>query len=85
MKTLTCAAVVLAAIAGAAPAMAQSLPPAPLPTVQVQPPLEAQDLESVGGSATGVMAEPYNAYGQPNQIYGVPGAGQASASSHPAE
>jgi hypothetical protein len=26
----------------------------------------------------------YNAYGQPNQVYGMPGAGQASASSHPA-
>jgi hypothetical protein len=27
---------------------------------------------------------PYNSYGQPNQVYGMPGAGQASASSHPA-
>ena len=27
----------------------------------------------------------YNAYGQPNQVYGIPGAEQASASSHPAE
>jgi hypothetical protein len=56
MKTLTYAAVVLAAIAAAAPAMAQVLPP----------------------------DAPYNAYGQPNQVYGIPGSGQASASSHPA-
>ena len=57
MKTLTYAAVLLAAIAAvAAPAMAQVLPP----------------------------DAPYNAYGQPNQVYGIPGAGQASASSHPA-
>ncbi len=57
MKTLTYAAVVLAVIAtGAAPALAQVLPP----------------------------DAPYNAYGQPNQVYGIPGAGQASASSHPA-
>jgi len=56
MKTLTYAAVVLAAIAAAAPAMAQVAPP----------------------------DAPYNAYGQPNQVYGIPGSGQASASSHPA-
>ena len=56
MKTLAYAAVMLAVIAvGAAPVMAQVLPP-----------------------------DAYNAYGQPNQVYGVPGAGQASASSHPA-
>jgi hypothetical protein len=56
MKTLTYAAVVLAAIAAAVPAMAQVPPP----------------------------DAPYNAYGQPNQVYGIPGSGQASASSHPA-
>ena len=56
MKTLTYAAVVLAGIAAAAPAMAQVPPP----------------------------DAPYNAYGQPNQVYGIPGSGQASASSHPA-
>jgi hypothetical protein len=56
MKTLTYAAVMLAVILGAAPAMAQ-------------------------------IAQPdtaYNAYGQPNQTYGMLGASQASASSHPA-
>jgi hypothetical protein len=30
-------------------------------------------------------AQPENAYGQPNQVYGMPGDNQASASSHPAE
>jgi len=55
MKTLTYAAVMLALIAvGAAPTMAQVLPP----------------------------DAAYNAYGQPNQVYGMPGAGQASAGRH---
>ena len=49
MKTLTYAAVMLALIAaGAAPTIAQVLPP----------------------------DAAYNAYGQPNQVYGMPGAGR---------
>jgi hypothetical protein len=90
MKTLTYAAVVLAALAGAAPAMAQyAQPVAPDAAVatQAQPPLNAQDWENARSEAD-MRGQPegmYNAYGQPNQVYGIPGAGQASASSHPAE
>ena len=90
MKTLTYAAIVLAGIAGAAPAMAQVVQPtAPdaASAVQAQPPLNAEELGPVGGSAMDMRGQPggmYDAYGQPNQIYGMPGAGQASASSHPA-
>jgi hypothetical protein len=87
MKTLTYAAVVLAAVTGAAPAMAQYLQPAapdaPF-TVQAQPPVNAQGF----GPVVDMTAQPggmYNVYGQPNQVYGIPGAGQASGSSHPAE
>jgi hypothetical protein len=88
MKTLTYAAAVLAVIAGAAPAMAQYVQPvapdAPI-AVQAQPPLVAQGLGPVGWSGMPGQADGmYNAYGQPNQVYGMPGAGQASASSHPA-
>jgi len=86
MKTLTYAAVMLAVIAGSAPAMAQVIQPAtpnaPI-AVQAQPPLGAQEVTPVSswaGEADGI----YNAYGQPNQVFGMPGAGQASASSHPA-
>jgi hypothetical protein len=72
MKTLTCATVMLALVAGAAPVMAQTVqqaaPPVWWSTVQAEP-----------------TAQPENAYGQPNQIYGMPGDNQASASSHPAE
>jgi hypothetical protein len=88
MKTLTSAAVMLAVIAGVAPAMAQVIQPAapdaPI-AVQAQPPLDVQEVTpgsrwvGMPGEADGV----YNAYGQPNQVYGMPGAGQASASSHP--
>ena len=88
MKTLTYAAVVLAAIAGAAPAMAQyAQPVAPdaATAVQAQRPLNAPVLGRVDGWATDTAGEMYNVYGQPNQVYGIPGAGQASASSHPAE
>jgi hypothetical protein len=91
MKTLTYAAVVLAAVTGAAPAMAQYLQPAapdaPF-TVQAQPPINTQAFGPVVGSTgdwRGQSDGMYNAYGQPNQVYGIPGAGQASASSHPAE
>ena len=87
MKTLTYAAVVLAAIAGAAPAMAQyAQPVAPdaASAVQAQP-LNAPEFGRVDGWATDRAGEIYNVYGQPNQVYGIPGAGQASASSHPAE
>ena len=89
MKTLTYAAVMLAVIAGVAPAMAQVMQPATPNTpiaVQAQPPLGAQEVTPVSswagtlGEADGIN----NAYGQPNQVYGMPGAGQASASSHPA-
>ena len=88
MKTLTYAAVMLAVIAGSAPAMAQVQPPTPNApiAVQAQPPLGAQEVTPVSswagtpGEADGI----YNAYGQPNQVFGMPGAGQASASSHPA-
>jgi hypothetical protein len=86
MKTLTYAAVVLAAIAGAAPAMAQAVqPPAPL-DVQAQTPPAPQELAPVVGwsGMPGQADGAYNGYGQPNQVYGMPGAGQASASSHPA-
>ena len=87
MKTLTYAAVVLAAVTGAAPAMAQYLQPAAPDApfaVQAQPPVSAQPY----GPVVDMTAEPgamYNIYGQPNQVYGIPGAGQASGSSHPAE
>jgi hypothetical protein len=89
MKTLTYAAVVLTVIAGAAPAMAQSVQPAAPDgaiAVQAQPPLYAQQFERVDGwsGMPGQADGMYNAYGQPNQVYGIPGAGQASASSHPA-
>jgi hypothetical protein len=88
MKTLTYAAVMLVVIAGVAPAMAQVQPPTPNApiAVQAQPPLGAQEVTPVSswagtpGEADGI----YNAYGQPNQVFGMPGAGQASASSHPA-
>jgi hypothetical protein len=83
MKTLTYAAVMLAVIAGVAPAMAQVTQPAAPPTVQTESPLVAQPVSgwtSLPGEADGI----YNAYGQPNQVFGMPGAGQASASSHPA-
>ena len=88
MKTLTYAAVALAIIAGAAPAMAQYVQPAPdAPfAVQAQPPVNAQ-VGPMDYSAVDMRGQPggmYDAYGQPNQIYGMPGAGQASASSHPA-
>jgi hypothetical protein len=89
MKTLTYAAVVLAVIAGAAPAMAQYVQPvapdAPI-AVHAQPPFVAQELGPVSGwpGMPGQADGMYNAYGQPNQVYGMPGAGQASASSHPA-
>ena len=91
MKTLTYAAVVLAAIAGAAPAMAQYLQPAAPDApfaVQAQPPVNAQEWGPVGGSAADMPGQPgamYTVNGQPNLVYGIPGAGQASASSHPAE
>jgi hypothetical protein len=86
MKTLTYAAVVLAAIAGAAPAMAQVVQPDAPFAVQAQPPLDAQAPGPVAGWAGMPSAADgmYNAYGQPNQVYGMPGAGQVSASSHPA-
>jgi hypothetical protein len=87
MKTLTYAAVVLAVIAGAAPAMAQyvqpAAPDAPI-AVQTQSPMDAQEWGRVDGPATDMSGQPTDAYGQPNQVYGIPGAGQASASSHPA-
>ena len=47
-------------------------------------------LAAIAAGSAPVMAQvlqpdaPYNSYGQPNQVYGIPGAGQASASSHPA-
>ena len=91
MKTLTYAAVVLAAIAGAAPAMAQYLQPAAPDApfaVQAQRPVNAQEWGPVGGSAADMPGQPgamYTVNGQPNLVYGIPGAGQASASSHPAE
>jgi hypothetical protein len=85
MKTLTYAAVVLAAIAGAAPAMAQyAQPVAPDAAVAIP----AQPAWASVRSAADMRGQPegmYNAYGQPNQVYGIPGAGQPSASSHPAE
>ena len=90
MKTLTYAAVLLAVTAGTAPAMAQYLQPAAPDApfaVQTQPPLNGQELERMGSTVTDASGQPdgmYNAYGQPNQVYGMPGAGQASASSHPA-
>jgi hypothetical protein len=89
MRVLTYVAIVLAGIAGAAPAMAQSLPPAApeAPVATQAQPLNAPAWASVR-SAADMAGQPdgmYNAYGQPNQIYGMPGAGQASASSHPAE
>jgi hypothetical protein len=80
MKTLTYAAVMLAVIAGVAPAMAQVVQTAAPPTVQTESPLVAQPVSGMPGETDGI----YNAYGQPNQVYGMPGAGQASASSHPA-
>jgi hypothetical protein len=85
MKTLTYAAVVLAAIAGAAPAMAQyAQPVAPDAAIATQ----AQPAWATVRSTADMRGQPegmYNAYGQPNQVYGIPGAGQPSASSHPAE
>jgi hypothetical protein len=89
MKTLTCAAIVLAVIAGAAPAMAQyAQPVAPDATLATQAqPLNAPAWANVRSEAD-MRGQPegmYNAYGQPNQVYGIPGAGQPSASSHPAE
>ena len=87
MKTLTYAAVVLAGIAGAAPAMAQVVQPtAPdaAIAVQAQPPLDAPRPGAGWAGMPGEADGMYNAYGQPNQVYGMPGAGQASASSHPA-
>src|SRR5947208_6619426 len=78
MKTLTYAAVMLAVIAGSAPAMAQVMQPAapdvPI-AVQAQPPLGAQEVTPVSswagtpGEADGIN----NAYGQPNQVFGCPG------------
>jgi len=91
MKTLTYAAVVLAVTIGAAPAMAQYLQPAAPDApfaVQAQAPVNARDLERVGSATPDMSGQTdgmYNVYGQPNQVYGIPGAGQASASSHPAE
>jgi hypothetical protein len=46
--------------------------------------LNAQELASHGGGgmsapAMGAPGSPRNAYGQPNQTYGIPGAGQPSA------
>jgi hypothetical protein len=89
MKTLTYAAVVLAAIAGGAPAMAQyAQPVAPDAALATQAqPLNAPAWATVRSEAD-MRGQPegmYNAYGQPNQVYGIPGAGQPSASSHPAE
>jgi hypothetical protein len=89
MKTLTYAAVVLAAIAGAAPAMAQYAQPVAPDAAVAMPaqPLNTPAWASVRSEAD-MRGQPegmYNAYGQPNQVYGIPGAGQPSASSHPAE
>jgi hypothetical protein len=86
MRTLTYAAVALAVIVGAATAMAQSVQPTATDAaiaVQAPPPAMtgAPDPTVGWGDQPGGM---YDAYGQPNQIYGMPGAGQASASSHPA-
>jgi hypothetical protein len=83
MKTLTYAAVMLAVIAGVAPAMAQVVEPAAPPAVQTQSQLVAQPVSGWTGTP-GEVDGINNAYGQPNQIYGMPGADQASASSHPA-
>jgi hypothetical protein len=61
MKTLTYTALVLAVIAGAAPAMAQFVQPAAPDAaiaVQAQPPLNAQELGPVGGSATDMRGQP---------------------------
>jgi hypothetical protein len=88
MKTLTYATVMLAVIAGAAPAMAQSLPPAApdaSPAVQAQPTAVTGAPDPGWAGMPGQVDGMYNAYGQPNQIYGMPGADQASASSHPSE
>ena len=62
--------------------------------------LNSQELSRVGGStpgmapapgtgpgpgmAPGMTGSPDAGYGQPNQVYGIPGAGQPSASSQPA-
>ena len=85
IRTLTCAAVALAVIVGAATAMAQSVQPtatdAPIAVQAPSPAMTGAPGPTVGwGDQPGGM---YDAYGQPNQIYGMPGAGQASASSHP--
>jgi len=80
MKALTYVAAVLAAVAGAAPAMAQFAQPTAPPAVQAQSPRDAVRWLGMQGQVDGM----YNGYGQPNQVYGMPGAGQASASSHPA-
>jgi len=86
MNPLTYAAVVLAAVAGAAPAMAQFAQPSAPPAGQAQSARHAQE----AGPAVGWLGMPgqadgmHNGYGQPNQVYGLRGAGQTSASSHPA-
>jgi len=85
MKTLTYAAVVLAAIAGAAPAMAQYAQPVAPDAVVAIPAQPAWANVRSQADMRGQTEGMYNAYGQPNQVYGIPGAGQPSASSHPAE
>lgn len=87
MKTLIYAAAMLAVAAGTAPAMAQAVQPiAPDAAAAAQPQPNAPAWESATYPANS-QGEPEgasNAYGQPNQVYGMPGGNQASASSHPA-
>jgi hypothetical protein len=91
MRNLTYAAIVLAAIAGVAPAMAQSVQPmTPNTPITGQTQLSAdygQPSPAYAGDAAGLMAPGTlgGAYGQPSPTQGIPGGNQPSASYHSPE
>jgi hypothetical protein len=86
MKTPIYAAAILAAL-GTAPVMAQAVQPvAPeaAAAAQAQPNAPAWETAIYATDKRGEPNGGRNAYGQPNQIYGMPGGDQASPSSHAA-
>jgi hypothetical protein len=101
MRNLTYAAIALAAIAGVAPAMAQTVQPmTPNTSIAVGSQLSAaadgqsmplpgygQSSPTDGGYAAGLLAPGMlgGEYGQPSPTQGIPGGNQPSASYHSPE
>jgi hypothetical protein len=92
MRNLTYVAIMLAAITGVAPAMAQTVqsttPDTPM-TVgsQMSAATDGQSMVSQGGYAAGLLAPGTLSgdYGQPSPTQGIPGGNQPSASHHSPE